>query len=128
MKDANLADSEVSNMTILGPSKITIFPLNGTLLMDVNSYTFDTTSINDGVYELDITAIDIVKNEVTETISFTVDHEFVEPLSVIPEEKPTSQITTLILVVTIIAAVSVIILVVKKSKKNFNNKILKEDL
>nr|MCS5651203.1 S8 family serine peptidase [Candidatus Neomarinimicrobiota bacterium] len=54
VKDANLADSEVSNMTILGPSKITIFPLNGTLLMDVNSYTFDTTSINDGVYELDI--------------------------------------------------------------------------
>ena len=63
VKDANLADSDVSNMSILAPGKITIFPLNGTLLKYVNSYVFDTTGIADGVYELDITAIDMAKTE-----------------------------------------------------------------
>ena len=116
VKDANLADSGFSNMSILGPGKITIFPLNGTLLKDVNSYAFNTTSIDDGVYELDITAIDMAKNEQIKTISFTVDHAFAEPPSVIPEEKPTSQNIILIIVVTI-AAAGVIMFAVKKTRK-----------
>jgi len=116
VKDANLADSGFSNMSILGPGKITIFPLNGTLLKDVNSYAFNTTSIDDGVYELDITSIDMAKNEQIKTISFTVDHAFAEPPSVIPEEKPTSQNIILIIVVTI-AAAGVIMFAVKKTRK-----------
>ena len=116
VKDANLADSGFSNMSILGPGKITIFPLNGTLLKDVNSYVFNTTSIDDGVYELDITSIDMAKNEQIKTISFTVDHAFAEPPSVIPEEKPTSQNIILIIVVTI-AAAGVIMFAVKKTRK-----------
>ena len=117
VKDANLADSDVSNMSILGPGKITIFPLNGTLLKDVNSYVFDTTSIDDGVYDLDITAIDMAKNEQTQVISFTVDHAFVELPSAISEEKPTSQNTILMMVIAIAVAAGVIIFTVKKARK-----------
>jgi hypothetical protein len=104
-------------MSILGPGKITIFPLNGTLLKDVNSYAFNTTSIDDGVYELDITSIDMAKNEQIKTISFTVDHAFAEPPSVIPEEKPTSQNIILIIIITIAAVAGVIIFAVKKTRK-----------
>ena len=117
MKDANLAESDVSNISILGPGKITIFPLNGTLLKDVNSYVFDTTSINDGVYELDITAIDMAKNEQKKTILFTVDHAFVESPSVILEEKTTSPNTILMIVIAVAVAAGVIIFVVKKTRK-----------
>jgi len=67
-------------------------------------------------YELDITAIDMAKNEQIKTISFTVDHAFVEPPSVIPEEKPTSQNIILIIVV-IIAVAGVIMFAVKKTRK-----------
>ena len=117
VKDANLADSDVSNMSILAPGKITIFPFNGTLLKDVNSYVFDTTSIDDGVYDLDITAIDMAKNEQTQVISFTVDHAFVELPSAISEEKPTSQNTILMMVIAIAVAAGVIIFTVKKARK-----------
>jgi len=104
-------------MSILGPGKITIFPLNGTLLKDVNSYEFDTTAIDDGMYELDITAIDMAKNEQTQVISFTVDHAFVELPSAISEEKPTSQNTILMMVIAIAVAAGVIIFTVKKARK-----------
>ena len=117
VKDANLADSDISNMTIWGPGKITIFPLDGTTLKDVNSYSLDTTNISDGIYHLDITAIDITENEVTKTISFTVDHAFVEPIPVIPEEEQTSQFTLIMMVVTIAAAAGVITFIVKKTRK-----------
>tara|TARA_B100000470_G_scaffold99482_1_gene76852 strand:- start:19 stop:987 length:969 start_codon:yes stop_codon:yes gene_type:complete len=117
VKDANLAESDVSNISILGPGKITIFPLNGTLLKDVNSYVFDTTSIDDGVYDLDITAIDMAKNEQKKTILFTVDHAFVESPSVILEEKTTSPNTILMIVIAVAVAAGVIIFVVKKTRK-----------
>ena len=80
------------------------------------------------MYELDITAIDMAKNEQIKTISFTVDHAFVELPSVISEEKPTSQNTILMMVIAVAVAAGVIILVVKKTRKTSNNKILKEDL
>jgi hypothetical protein len=122
VKDANLPDSDVSNMTIWGPGKITIFPLDGDTLKDVNSYSFDTTDINDGVYELDIIAVDMVENKMTKTISFIVDHAFIEPVPpAIPEpvieDKPSSQTTMLIIIVVIAVAAGVIILAVKKTRK-----------
>ena len=101
----------------MGPGKITIFPFNGTLLKDVNSYVFDTTSIDDGVYDLDITAIDMANNEQTQVISFTVDHAFVELPSAISEEKPTSQNTILMMVIAIAVDAGVIILNVQKARK-----------
>ncbi len=117
VKDPNLADSDVSNMTIWAPGGITIFPLSGSTLKDVKSYSFDTTDISDGTYELDITAIDMAKNEQTKTISFTVDHAFVQPLPVIPEEKPVSQIIIFSVVGVIIAAAIVIMFIIKKNRK-----------
>ena len=41
----------------------------------------------------------MAKNERAETISFTVDHAFVEMPSVISEEKPISQNTILMMVI-----------------------------
>ena len=76
-----------------------------------------STDIADGVYELDITAVDMAKNEHVQTISFTVDHAFVGTPSIISEEEPTSQNTILMLVIAIAIAAGVIILVVKKTRK-----------
>ena len=129
VKDANLDDADVSNMSILGPGKITIFPLDGDLLKDVNSYLFDTTNIADGVYELSIVATDMAENEQTKSIMFTVDHAFIQAPSVISEEKITYQSMILIVVGIIAVVVGVIIFIVKKTRKNLdNNEIMKEDL
>jgi len=116
VKDVNLDDTGVSNIGIWGAGKITIFPLDGDLLKDVNSYSFDTTDINDGVYELIITATDMAENEQTKTILFNVDHAFIQTPSVIPEEKPAAPNTILMIFVTIATVAGVIIFVVKKCK------------
>ncbi|SVD33422.1 uncharacterized protein METZ01_LOCUS386276, partial [marine metagenome] len=65
----------------------------------------------------DITAIDMAKNEQKKTISFTVDHAFVESPSIILEEKATSPNTILMIVIAVAVAAGVIILVVKKARK-----------
>jgi hypothetical protein len=128
VKDANLGDTNVSNMSIWSEGKITIFPLDGNLLKDVNSYSFDTTDINDGVYQLFITATDMAENEQTKTILFNVDHAFIQTPSDMPEEKSTVSNTILMIIVAIAVAAGIIIFAVKKIRKTSTTKILKEDL
>ena len=120
VKDENLADSGA--VSILLPW--------GESLNDVTYYSLNATQIDNGVYDLMIKATDLTGNEQTKSISFNVDHAFVQPPSVIiEEEKPVSQDNTLIIISIIVAVVVVILITVKKTRKTSEeNKILKEDL
>ncbi|KFM20633.1 Extracellular subtilisin-like protease protein [Marine Group I thaumarchaeote SCGC AAA799-D07] len=128
VEDANLSDTDVSNISILAPGEITIFPLNGSLLKDVNSYSFDTAEIDDGAYKLVISATDMIENEQTKTILFTVDHAFTQASPVVIGEKQSASNTILMIIIAIAAVAGIIIFIVKKTRKTSTTKILKEDL
>jgi len=120
IKDENLA--EVGAITILLP--------NGESLEDITSHSFNVTGIDDGVYNLEIMAVDLTENEQTKMISFNVDHAFVQEPSVISkEQEPVSENSLLIIISAIIGVSIVIPIIVKRIRKiSRENKILKEDL
>jgi len=120
VKDENLA--EVGAITILLP--------DGESLEDITSHSFNVTGIDDGVYDLEIMAVDLAENEQTKMISFNVDHTFVQEPPVISREKEqVSENSLLIIITAIIAAAIVIPIIFKKIRKtSTENKILKEDL
>jgi hypothetical protein len=120
VKDENLAED--GSITILLP--------NGESLDDITFHSFNVTGIDDGVYDLKIMAVDLAENEQAKMISFNVDHEFVQEMSIIPEEKdPSTGNNLLIIISTIIVAIIVISIIAKRIRKTSReNKILKEDL
>ena len=120
VKDENLADD--GSVTILLP--------NGESLENITSHSFDVTEIDDGYYDLKIIAVDLAENEQTKTISFNVDHEFVQAPPVISKEKESvSENNLLIIISAVIVAVIMISIIVKRVRKTpEENKILKEDL
>ena len=120
VKDENLA--EVGAITILLP--------DGESLEDVTSHSFNVTGIDDGVYDLEIMAVDLAENEQAKMISFNVDHTFVQEPPVISKEKEqVSENSLLIIITAIIAAAIVIPIIFKRIRKtSTENKILKEDL
>jgi hypothetical protein len=72
VNDANLPENEA--VYVLLPT--------GEKIIDKTSFEFDTSSLNDGNYEIQISASDKVQNIQTRTIQFIVDHS-------ITEQKPT---------------------------------------
>ena len=68
VNDDNLPENEAT--TILLPTNETI--------TDQTYYEFDTSNLDDGEYNIQISAKDKSENIVTETISFTVDHSVIE--------------------------------------------------
>ncbi len=85
---------------------------------DMTFFSYNTTKIDDGIYDLKIIAKDLAENEMTEEISFNVDHTFVQPPPVISKEKKgASQYPLLIIVSTIVIAAIVISIAVKKTRK-----------
>jgi hypothetical protein len=120
VKDENLA--EVGAITILLP--------DGESLEDITFHSFNVTGIDDGVYDLEIMAVDLAENEQTKMISFNVDHTFVqEPPAISRENEQVSENSLLIIITAIIAAAIMIPIIFKKIRKtSTENKILKEDL
>ena len=120
VNDENLA--EVGAITILLP--------DGESLEDITFHSFNVTGIDDGVYDLEIMAVDLAENEQVKMISFNVDHTFVQEPPVISREKEqVSENSLLIIIGAIIAAAIVIPIIFKKIRKtSTENKILKEDL
>ena len=120
VNDENLADSGAISV---------LFP-DDQSFEDMTFFSYNTTNIDDGKYDLKIIAKDLAENEMTEEISFNVDHTFVQPPPVISKEKKgASQYPLLIIISTIVIAAIVISIAVKKTRKtSVENKILKEDL
>ena len=124
VKDENLSKDEAITILLLdGLTKIEA-------LEDITSHSFDVTEINDGIYDLKILAVDLAGNEQTKTISFNVDHAFIQPASVISKERESvSENSLLIIISAIVVAAIVIPVIIKRIRKtSTENKILKEDL
>ena len=124
-------DLKVKDENLPAVGAITILLPDGESLEDVTSHSFNVTKIDDGVYDLEIMAVDLAENEQVKMISFNVDHTFVQEPPVISREKGASFLknSLLIIIIVIIAAAIVIPIIFKKIRKtSTENKILKEDL
>ena len=108
VNDENLADSGAISV---------LFP-DDQLFEDMTFFSYNTTKIDDGIYDLKIIAKDLAENETTEEISFNVDHTFVQPPPVISKEKKEMPQTSLLIIIcTIVIAAIVISIAVKKTRK-----------
>ena len=123
-------DFKVKDENLARDGAITILLPDGESLNDITSYSFNVAEIDDGIYDLKIVAVDLAENEQTKTLSFNVDHAFVQETPVIYKENgPVSENNLLIIISVIIVAIIMISVLVKKVRKtSTENKILKEDL
>ena len=78
---------------------ITILLPDGESLEDITSHSFNVTKIDDGVYDLEIMAVDLAENEQTKMISFNVDHTFVQEPPVISREKEQVSENSLLIII-----------------------------
>jgi len=120
VNDENMADSGAI---------LVLFP-DDQQFEDMTSFSYNTTSIDYGTYDLKIIAKDLAENEATKVLSFNVDHTFVVKPSVIPKEKKEMPQTSLLIIIsTIVITAIVVSIAIKKTRKtSVENKILKEDL
>ena len=108
VNDENLADSGAISV---------LFP-DDQSFEDMTFFSYNTTKIDDGIYDLKIIAKDLAENEATKVLSFNVDHTFVQPPPVISKEKKEMPQTSLLIIVsTIVIAAIVISVAVKKTRK-----------
>ena len=130
VSDSLQIDFKVNDENLADSGAISVLLPDDQSFEDMTFFLYNTTNIDDGKYDLKIIAKDLAENEMTEEISFNVDHTFVQPAPVISKEKKgVSQYPLLIIVSTIVIAAIVISIAVKKTRKtSVENKILKEDL
>ena len=94
-----------------------LFPVDQ-FVEDMIFFSYNTTKIDDGSYDLQIIAKDLAENEAIKALSFNVDHTFVQPPPVISKEKKEMPQTSLLIIIsTIVIAEIVISIAVKKTKK-----------
>ena len=122
-------DFKVKDENLAGDGLITILLPDGESLKDVTSHSFNVADIDDGIYDLKIVAVDLAENEQTKTLSFNVDHAFVQETSIYKEKESVSENNLLIVISIIIATIIMISVMIKRVRKtSTENKILKEDL
>jgi hypothetical protein len=123
-------DFKVQDKNLAENGAITILLPDGESLEDITSHSFDVAEIDDGIYDLKITAVDIIGNEQTKMVSFNVDHAYVPEQPMISKERESSSENSLLILVGIIIAAAIIIpFIIKRIRKtSAENKILKEDL
>ena len=108
VNDENMADSGAISV---------LFP-DDQFFEDMTFFSYNTTKIDDGNYDLKIIAKDLAENEATKVLSFNVDHTFVQPPPVISKEKKEMPQTSLLIIIsTIVIAAIVISIAVKKTRK-----------
>jgi len=108
VNDENMADS----------GAISVLLPDGQSFEDMTFFSYNTTKIDDGIYDLKIIAKDLAENEATKVLSFNVDHTFVQPPSVISKEKKEMPQTSLLIIIsTIVIGAIVISIAVKKTRK-----------
>ena len=108
VNDENMADNGAISV---------LFPDNQSF-EDMTFFSYNTTKIDDGIYDLRIIAKDLAENEAIKVLSFNVDHTFVQPPPVISKEKKEMPQTSLLIIIsTIVIAAIVISVAVKKTRK-----------
>ena len=118
VSDSLQIDFKVNDENLADSGAISVLLPDDQSFEDMTFFSYNTTKIDDGIYDLKIIAKDLAENEITKTLSFTVDHSFVQPLPVISEEKEEIPQTSLLIIIgTITVAAIVIAIAAKKTRK-----------
>ena len=78
VSDSLSIDFTVNDMNLPENEAISIVLPTGETIADQTKFEFDTTTLDDGDYEITIAASDSAENTETKTIQFTVDHSLTE--------------------------------------------------
>ena len=93
---------------------VSILLPTGETIIDQTLFEFDTSSLDDGDYEIQITSSDKAENIATKTIQFTVDHSVVDkPMDI---ETTIDSSYYLIIIIGIAIGASIISLAIRKKK------------
>jgi hypothetical protein len=111
-------DFEVNDENLADSGAISVLLPDDQFFEDMTFFSYNTTKIDDGIYDLKIIAKDLAENEATKVLSFNVDHTFVQPSPVISKEKKEMPQTSLLIIIsTIVIGAIVISIAVKKTRK-----------
>ena len=114
VNDANLPENEAT--TILLPTN--------KVITDQTYYEFDTSNLDDGEYEVQISAKDKAENIVTKTIQFTVDHSIIDKIPTRDEQIFDSSYYLVIGIAIVIGAG----LIIAVRQKKISKRTLKQGL
>ena len=112
-------DLKITDENLPEKDKISFLLPSGERIVDKMTYSFNTTLVEDGEYEINIFGIDKVGNSITRDIMFTVDHTIVEKPT-IPEQLEFNPVLILLAVV-IVAAILAGIIFARRKRTIVNN-------
>ena len=112
-------DLKITDENLPEKDKISFLLPSGERIVDKMTYSFNTTLVEDGEYEINIFGIDKVGNSITRDIMFTVDHTIVEKPT-IPEQLEFNPVLILLAVV-IAAAILAGIIFARRKRTIVNN-------
>ena len=112
-------DLKITDENLPEKDKISFLLPSGERIVDKMTYSFNTTLVEDGEYEINIFGIDKVGNSITRDIMFTVDHTIVEKPT-IPEQLEFNHVLILLAVV-IAAAILAGIIFARRKRTIVNN-------
>ena len=115
-------DFEVNDPNLAEIRGITIVLPKDRFLNDITSHSLNTTNFDDGTYDITIVARDLLDNKHTQTISFVVDHSFVQA---IPSESKSSVPQNMVLIIiSVIVAAGVLTSIIMRNKRK-DSKLVK---
>ena len=106
-------DLSISDKNLPETDKISFLLPTGERITDETVYSFNTTLVDDGEYEITVFGIDKAGNSVTNDIMFTVDHTIVDKPKM-PEPVEFSPILMLVIAGIIVAIITGIIFAKRK--------------
>ena len=106
-------DLSISDKNLPEKDKISFLLPTGERITDETVYSFNTTLVDDGEYEITVFGIDKAGNSVTNDIMFTVDHTIVDKPKM-PEPVEFSPILMLVIAGIIVAIITGIIFAKRK--------------
>ena len=106
-------DLSISDKNLPETDKISFLLPTGERIIDKTVYSFNTTLVDDGEYEITVFGIDKAGNSVTNDIMFTVDHTIVDKPKM-PEPVEFSPILMLVIAGIIVAIITGIIFAKRK--------------
>ena len=122
-------DFKVNDKNLSETGAIQILLPQGDSYEDITSFSYNTTNVFAGAYNLQIVAKDLAGNEAVETVPFTVDHSFIQkPIKDIKPEIQEPNILIIVISIVIITIIIAFVAIKKARTKHDQDKTLKQDL
>ena len=101
---------------------------DGEILTDITSVQYDTSQLDNGVYEIQILAQDKAGNEDMKTQSFEVDHSVKSTITTIEEDTPSEENYLLVIGIAIGLVIGVVSVLFATKKNQNPDNYLKQGL